>query len=80
MNDASMKADKRTEFIPRNALDGTPINRGDAEHRLSLPEDRDTEENPPLAEAARAVNARLRAVVASVQFTGMADTPKPLAN
>jgi uncharacterized protein (DUF302 family) len=39
-----------------------------------------TEENPPLAEAARAVNARLRAVVASVQFTGMADTPKPLAN
>jgi uncharacterized protein (DUF302 family) len=39
-----------------------------------------TEENPPLAEAARAVNARLRAVVASVQFTGMTDTPKPPAN
>ena len=38
-----------------------------------------TEENPPLAEAARAVNARLRAVVASVQFTGMTDTPKPRA-
>ena len=36
-----------------------------------------TEENPPLAEAARAVNARLRAVVASVEFTGMTDTPKP---
>jgi uncharacterized protein (DUF302 family) len=36
-----------------------------------------TDENPPLAEAARAVNARLRAVVASVQFTGMTDTPKP---
>jgi len=29
-----------------------------------------------LAEAARAVNARLRAVVASVQFAGMTDTPK----
>ena len=36
-----------------------------------------TEENPPLAEAARAVNARLRAVVASVQFTGMTDLPQP---
>ena len=31
-------------------------------------------------EAARAVNARLRAVVASVEFTGMTDTPKPRAN
>ena len=39
-----------------------------------------TEENPPLAEAARAVNARLGAVVASVQFTGMMGTPKPPAN
>jgi len=39
-----------------------------------------TEENPPLAEAARAVNARLGAVVASVQFTGMMDMPKPPAN
>ena len=39
-----------------------------------------TEENPPLAKAARAVNARLRAVVASVQFTGMTNTPKPPAN
>jgi uncharacterized protein (DUF302 family) len=39
-----------------------------------------TEESPPLAEAARAVNARLRAVVASVQFTGMMDMPKPPAN
>lgn len=29
-----------------------------------------TEERTPLAEAARAVNARLRAVVASVQFAG----------
>ena len=38
-----------------------------------------TEENPPLAEAARAVNARLRAVMASVQFS-VTDTPKPLAN
>lgn len=33
-----------------------------------------TEENPALAEAARAVNARLRATVASVQFTGMTTT------
>ena len=32
-----------------------------------------TEENPPLAEAARAINARLRAVVASVQFARMTD-------
>lgn len=32
------------------------------------------EQNTPLAEAARAVNARLRAVIASVQFTGMTDT------
>jgi uncharacterized protein (DUF302 family) len=39
-----------------------------------------TEENSPLAEAARAVNARLRAVVASVEFTGMTDTLKPRAN
>jgi len=39
-----------------------------------------TEENRPLAEAARAVNARLRAVVASVQFSGVTDTPKPPAN
>lgn len=39
-----------------------------------------TEENPPLAEAARAVNARLRAVVASVQFPGIADMAKPPAN
>ncbi len=36
-----------------------------------------TEKNPPLAEAARAVNARLRAVVASVQFARMTDTPQP---
>ncbi len=36
-----------------------------------------TEENPPLAEAARAVNARLRAMVASVQTAWMMDTPKP---
>jgi uncharacterized protein (DUF302 family) len=36
-----------------------------------------TEENPPLAEAARAVNAGLRAVVASVQFAPMTDTPQP---
>jgi uncharacterized protein (DUF302 family) len=35
-----------------------------------------TEENPPLAEAARAVNARLRAVVASVQFAGATDMPE----
>jgi hypothetical protein len=34
-----------------------------------------TEENPPLADAARAVNARLRAVVASVQFARMAEMP-----
>lgn len=36
-----------------------------------------TEENTPLAEAARAVNARLRAVVASVQFARMTETPQP---
>ena len=30
----------------------------------------DTEANTPLAEAVRAMNARLRAVVASVEFTG----------
>jgi uncharacterized protein (DUF302 family) len=36
-----------------------------------------TEENPLLAEAARAVNARLRAAVASVQFTPMTDRPQP---
>ena len=36
-----------------------------------------TDENPPLAEAARAVNARLRAVVASVQAAWMTDTPQP---
>jgi uncharacterized protein (DUF302 family) len=35
------------------------------------------EENLPLAEAARAVNARLRAVVASVQFVPMTDMPQP---
>ncbi len=34
----------------------------------------EAKENPPLAEAARAVDARLRAVVASAQFTGMTDT------
>jgi hypothetical protein len=33
------------------------------------------EDNPPLAEAARAVNARLRAVVDWVQTTWMSDTP-----
>lgn len=38
-----------------------------------------TEENTPLAEAARAVNARLRAVVASVQFARMTETPQPLS-
>lgn len=36
-----------------------------------------TEDNSLLAESARAVNARLRAVVASVQFTGMAETSQP---
>jgi uncharacterized protein (DUF302 family) len=36
-----------------------------------------TEKNSRLAEAARAVNARLRAVVASVQFSGTMDTPQP---
>jgi uncharacterized protein (DUF302 family) len=36
----------------------------------------DTEENPPVAEAARAVNARLRGVVASVQFPGMMEKLK----
>jgi len=35
-----------------------------------------TEESTPLAEAARAVNARLRAVVASVQFAGMTEKPR----
>jgi len=39
-----------------------------------------TEDKSPLAEAARAVNARLRAVVASVQFAGTMETPKPTAN
>jgi predicted Fe-Mo cluster-binding NifX family protein len=34
-----------------------------------------TEENPPLAEAAPAINGRLRAVVASVQFARLAETP-----
>ena len=38
-----------------------------------------TEEDTPLAEAARAVNARLRAVVASVQFARMTETPQPLS-
>lgn len=33
-----------------------------------------TENNSPLAEAARAVNARLRAAVASVQFAGAMET------
>lgn len=32
------------------------------------------EEQSPLTQAARAVNARLRAVVASVQFTGLTDS------
>lgn len=36
----------------------------------------DTEENPPVAEAARAANARVRGVVASVQFTGMMEKLK----
>ncbi len=35
-----------------------------------------TEDNLALAEAARAVNARLRAVVASVQFSGAVAAPK----
>ena len=35
------------------------------------------EVNPLLAEAARAVNARLRAMVASVQFAGITDTAEP---
>jgi uncharacterized protein (DUF302 family) len=39
-----------------------------------------TEQDSPLAEAARAVNARLRAVVASVQFAGMADAPPPCSH
>jgi uncharacterized protein (DUF302 family) len=39
-----------------------------------------TEDNSLLAESARAVNARLRAVVASVQFTGMTDTRQPAPN
>lgn len=34
-----------------------------------------TEERTPLAEAARAVNARLRAVVAAVQFAGITEKP-----
>jgi uncharacterized protein (DUF302 family) len=34
-----------------------------------------TKENPLLADAARAVSARLRAVVVSVNFTGMTVTP-----
>ena len=37
-------------------------------------------DNSPLAEAARAVNARLRAMVASVQFTGVTDTQKGPSN
>jgi uncharacterized protein (DUF302 family) len=36
-----------------------------------------TEDNSLLAESARAVNARLRAVAASVQFTGMVETFRP---
>lgn len=35
-----------------------------------------TDDKSPLAEAARAVNARLRAVVASVQFSGAVLAPK----
>jgi uncharacterized protein (DUF302 family) len=38
-----------------------------------------TEQNSPLAEAAQAVNARLRAVVASVQFSGTVEASKPKA-
>jgi hypothetical protein len=38
------------------------------------------EQNSQLAEAARAVNARLRAVVASVEFTGTTGTAKLLLN
>jgi len=34
------------------------------------------DDNPALAETARAVNARLRAAVASVQFSGAMDAPK----
>ena len=37
----------------------------------------ETEANSRLSEAARAVNARLRAVVASVQFSGTLDAPQP---
>jgi uncharacterized protein (DUF302 family) len=40
----------------------------------------DTGANPLLTEAARAVNARLRAAVASVQFAGLTDTPKPASS
>jgi uncharacterized protein (DUF302 family) len=36
------------------------------------------ERSTRLAEAARAINARLRAVVASVQFVGATDLPQPL--
>jgi uncharacterized protein (DUF302 family) len=39
-----------------------------------------TEGNSLLAESARAVNARLRAVVASVRFTGMTGTYPPSPN
>ncbi len=35
------------------------------------------ESNPRLAEAARAVNARLRAVVGSMQFAGLTEKPTP---
>lgn len=38
-----------------------------------------TEGKSPLVEAARAMNARLRAVVASVQFARMTDAAKPVA-
>jgi uncharacterized protein (DUF302 family) len=36
-----------------------------------------SEKNPRLAEAARAVNARLRAVVGSMQFAGLTEGPTP---
>jgi uncharacterized protein (DUF302 family) len=39
-----------------------------------------TEVNSPLAESARAINARLRAVVASVQAAWMTDAPQPSAH
>lgn len=62
---------------------------GDATCTLATPDLKhlcQTDENPALAEAARAVNARLRAVVAGVQFVpqcrktreaGAAETPAP---